>query len=362
MKPIDLTHAADLLKKFDAINAISGHEAPAADALARHMSALTDLQERDTLGNCICLKRGRPGGKTVLFTAHMDEIGFLVCDVTPEGYLTLVPVGMHNPAMLTNQVYSIHTRAGGTVYGVVAGGKPVHVAGGQSAPLSVGELRVDVGCASPDEVLAKGIRVGDPVNIEKPGRMLGEHIFCGKAVDNRSGMVAMILAMELLKDADLDVSVYACGTVQEEIGIKGAKVLTQRLSPDYAVAVDVGFAAETSDMNPNCTRVAMGKGASIQLYDWSPSSFLGVMIPRRMSDALEGAAKRAGVPYQTHVNLNGGTDACEISLSGGGVLTGSIALPERYMHTTVGTVDVRDVASAGAMMAQLVLDLNGAET
>lgn len=361
MKQIDLAHVADLLAELDAINAISGHEAPVAEALARHMAPLTDAQERDTLGNCICLKQGKPGGKKVLLTAHMDEIGFLVCDITAEGYLTLVPVGMHNPAMLTNQVYSIYTRSNGTVYGVVAGGKPVHVAGGQSAPLSVGDLRLDVGCTSPEEVQAKGIRVGDPVNIEKPSRMLSEHVFCGKAVDNRSGVAALILAMELLKDADLDVSVYACGTVQEEIGIKGAKVLTQHLCPDYAITVDVGFAAENSDMNPSCTRVTMGKGASIQLYDWCTGSFLGVIVPRKVSDALEEAARHAGVPCQTHVNLNGGTDAGEMSLSNGGVLTGSISLPERYMHTTVGTVDVRDVASAGAMMAQFVLDLNGAE-
>ena len=362
MKQIDLAHVADLLAEFDAINGISGHEAPVAEALARHMAPLTTAQECDTLGNCICLKQGKPGGKKVLLTAHMDEIGFLVCDITDEGYLTLVPVGMHNPAMLTNQIYSIHTRTNGTVYGVVAGGKPVHVAGGQGAPASVGELRVDVGCTSPEEVLARGIRVGDPVNIEKSSRMLSENVFCGKAVDNRSGVAALVLAMELLKDTDLGVSVYACGTVQEELGIKGAKALTQHLAPDYAITVDVGFAAETRDLNPSTTRVTMGKGASIQLYDWCTGSFLGIIVPRKVSDALEAAAQHAGVSYQTHVNLNGGTDAGEMSLSNGGVLTGSIALPERYMHTTVGTVDVRDVASAGAILAQFVLDLDEADS
>ncbi len=357
MNAIDFTHVTELLTRFNAINAISGYESPVADALARHMAPLTDSQERDALGNCICLKRGRPGGKTVLLTAHMDEIGFLVCDITKEGFLTLVPVGMHNPAMLTNQVYTIHTR-GGDLYGVVAGGKPVHVAGGQSAPMSVGDLRLDVGCSTPEEVAARGIRVGDPVNIEKPSRMLTDTVFCGKAVDNRSGVAALILAMELLKDADLSVSVYACGTVQEEIGIKGARVLTQHLHPDCAVTVDVGFAAENDDPNPSCTRVTMGKGASIQLYDWNPGSFLGIIVPRSIADALEEAAQHAGVPYQTHVNLNGGTDAGEMSLSNGGVPTGSISLPERYMHTTVGTVDVRDVASAAAIMAQFVLDMD----
>ena len=136
----------------------------------------------------------------------------------------------------------------------------------------------------------------------------------------------------------------------------------QHLGPDYAITVDVGFAAETRDLNPSTTRVTMGKGASIQLYDWCTGSFLGIIVPRKVSDALEAAAQHAGVSYQTHVNLNGGTDAGEMSLSNGGVLTGSIALPERYMHTTVGTVDVRDVASAGAMLAQFVLDLDKADS
>lgn len=358
MRSIDLNHAAALLAEFDAINGISGHEAAVAERLKTHLAPLTDTQERDGLGNCVCLKKGRPGAKTVVLTAHMDEIGFLVCDADERGFVTLVPVGMHNPAMLTNQVYSIHTRRNGTVYGVVAGGKPVHLAGGQAAPLSIGDLRLDVGASSREEVFAKGIRIGDAVNIEKPSRMLSETLFCGKAVDNRSGVAALILAMELLKDEALDVSVYACGTVQEEIGIKGARTLMQHIRADYCVTVDVGFADENGELNPNVTRITMGKGASVQLYDWCPDNFLGIISPAEVTNRLEDAALHAGVPCQTHVNINGGTDAGEMSLSNGGIPTGSISLPERYMHTTVGIVDVRDVISAAAMMAQFCIDLD----
>lgn len=358
MKPIELSHVTDLLAAFDAVNGISGHEAAVAALLKKHMEPLTDTQEKDGLGNCICLKKGREGAKTVVLTAHMDEIGFLVCDVNDRGFVTLVPVGMHNPAMLTNQIYSIHTRKNGTVYGVVAGGKPVHLAGGQAAPMTIGDLRLDVGAASREEVFAKGIRIGDAVNIEKPSRMLSDTVFCGKSVDNRSGVAALVLAMELLRDEALDINVYACGTVQEEIGIKGAKTLMQHICADYCLTVDVGFADEDGELNPNCTRVTMGKGASVQLYDWCTVSSLGVIPPAEVTDRLEEAAVHAGVPYQTHVNINGGTDAGEMSLSNGGIPTGSISLPERYMHTTVGTVDIRDVISAAAMMAQFCIDLD----
>lgn len=355
---IDHAQIVRLLTEFDAINGISGYEKPVADRLSDKMKNLTDEQYTDTLGNCICLKHGNGSGKKILISAHMDEIGFLVCDITSEGYITMLPVGMHNPAMVVNQTLSIHTRNNGTIYGVLAGGKPVHYAKDQNATTSIGDLRVDVGCTCSEEVRQLGIRVGDPMNIEKPSRMLGQYVFSGKAVDNRSGIVAMILAMELLKDKNLNSSVYCCGTVQEEIGIKGARVLSQHLCPDIALAVDVGFAVEKDDLNPNCTRFYMGKGASVQMYDWNPGTFLGNMVPRSVSDALITAAQKAGVPYQEHVNLNGGTDAAEVSLSNGGVLTGGISIPERYIHTTVGTVDVRDVASAAEMLAQFICDMD----
>ena len=360
MKEISLQHVIDLMTEYNAINAISGYEGPVADALVKNLEGCFDSTRRDALGNCICLKKGSENGKKILLTAHMDEIGFLVCDITPEGMVTLLPVGFHNPAMLTNQVFSIYTRANGTVYGVIAGGKPPHLAGAQEAPHSVGELRIDVGCFSPEEVKAKGVRVGDPVNIDKPGRMLSETVFSGKAVDNRSGVVALTLAMELLADEKLDVNVYGCGTVQEELGLKGAKVLAQGINPDYAVTVDVCFAHEGSpdELNPVATRMEMGKGPGIQMFDWNTSHCTGIIVLPEMVHRLEDAAEHAGVPCQPLINVNGGTDACEMSLTNSGVLTGSISLPERYIHTTIGTVDVRDILAAGKMLAQFVLDLN----
>lgn len=355
---MEIEKTISLLSEFDEINGISGHEKAVAVRLAEKMKDLTDEQYTDTLGNCICLRRGAETGKKILISAHMDEIGFLVCDITDEGFIMMLPVGMHNPAMVVNQTLSIHTRQNGTIYGVLAGGKPVHYAKDQNTTPTIGDLRVDVGCASAEEVRKLGIRVGDPMNIEKPSRMLGKYIFSGKAVDNRSGIVAMILAMELLKGEKISSSIYCCGTVQEEIGIKGAQVLTQHLHPDVALAVDVGFAVEKDEINPNSTRCYMGKGASIQMYDWNPSTFLGNMVPQVISDALVAAAQKAGVRYQEHVNLNGGTDAAVVSLSNGGVLTGGISIPERYIHTTVGTVDVRDVGSAANIIAQFIRDLD----
>lgn len=354
---IALEHVAELLKEFDEINAISGFETPVARRMTEKLKGITQSQTVDTLGNCICVKEGKPGGKKILLSAHMDEIGFLVCDITDDGLVSAVPVGMHNPAMVVNQVMSIHTREKGTVYAVLAGGVPVHFAKEQAGKTNVGDLRFDVGCTTAEEVRALGVRVGDPMNIEKESHMLGKYVFSGKAVDNRSGVVTLLLAMELLAGEETDATVYCCGTVQEEIGIKGARTLVQHLAPDVAVAVDVGFAAEGKELNPNCTRFYQGKGPSLQLYDWSPNSMLGNIVPRVVSDGLAAAAEKAGVAYQEHVNLCGGTDAAELSLSNGGLLTGSISLPEKYMHTTVGTMDLRDVAGAAELLAQYVRDL-----
>jgi len=350
-------HVVELLEEFDRLNGISGFEDEVAKKLCERLAPFAPDQSVDRMGNCICIKKGKNPDFKIMLSAHMDEIGLMVHEILDNGYIQFVPIGMHNPNMLVNQVMTIHTKKG-KVFGVVGGGKPIHQEHNtNNTGFGFKDLRLDVGAVNQEEARQMGIKIGDVINIEREPRLLNGSFFSGKAVDNRSGCVAMILIMELLKDVETEASIYCCGTTQEEVGIKGAKVVSRSVKPDIALALDVGIGAEDEKLNPNGTRTYLGKGPGIQMYDWNPSTFLGVIVPRKLTDALEDAANKAGVIYQKQVVLSCGTDATEISLSNDGVITGGLAIPNRYIHTSIGVIHIDDVIGVAKVAAEFIKDI-----
>lgn len=347
----------ELLKEFDEINGVTGNEEAVAERLAKYLEPITDSNYTDVLGNCVFVKQGKNPDLKIMIAAHMDEIGFMVCDIKEDGRISMVPMGYHNPNILVNQAYTIHTEKG-PVTGVVGGGKPIHqTMGKESAGFTFGDLLLDIGAESIEEAQALGIKKGDIINIEKESHVLNNKFFSGKAVDNRCSCVAMILLMEQLKDVETEATIFACGTVQEEIGLKGASVLARRIDPTIALCIDVGIGAESEDVNPNATRTYVGKGPAIELYDWNPDTCTGNIVPKRMVKDLEAAADKAGITYQYSILLRAGTDACVMMYSNLGVLTGGISIPEKYIHTTIGTVSIDDVIGAAKLGAQYITDV-----
>jgi endoglucanase len=347
----ELKGALALLKEFNDANGVSGDEGRVADLLEKHLSRVTDEHYRDMLGNAVFVKKGKNPDLKVMLAAHMDEIGFMVCDVDKHGYVTLLPVGYHSPNILVNQNITIHTERG-EVPGVIGAGKPIHQTYGEKTPaFEFKDILVDVGAQSAEEASALGIKRGDFANIEKESRVLNGRFFSGKAVDNRSGCVAMVLAMQSLAGIETEATVYACGTVQEEIGLKGADVLIRGVDPAYALCLDVGFATTDGKPDEKSNRLYMGEGPGIELYDWCPSDGTGNIVPKQMVRALEAAGEKAGVAFQYSIMLDGGTDACVMTYANNGVLTGGVAIPQRYMHTTVGIVSVDDIIGAGKLTA-----------
>jgi len=353
---IDKNHVIELMKEFDAINGISGFEEEVRERLCKYLLPYAPVQSIDGLGNCICIKEGKNPDFKIMLSAHMDEIGLMIHEILDNGYLQFVPVGMHNPNMLVNQVMTIHTKKG-KVFGIVGGGKPIHQEHNSSnSEFGFKDLKIDVGASSAEEARQLGIEIGDLVNIEREAFVMNGDNFTGKAVDNRSGCVAMILTMELLKDVETQASIYCCGTTQEEVGIKGARVASRSINPNIAIALDVGIGAEDDTINPNGTRTYLGKGPGIQLYDWNPSTFLGVIVPKKLVSDLENAALKNGISTQREVVLSCGTDATEISLSNHGVMTGGIAIPNRYIHTSIGMVNINDIIGTAMIAAQFIID------
>lgn len=346
-----------LLKEFNDLNGVSGNEEAVYERLAAYLVPVTDEHYTDALGNCVFVKKGKNPDLKIMISVHMDEIGFMVTDFTDQGYITIVPVGYHNPNVLVNQVMTIHTESG-PVYGVVGGGKPIHqTMGKESAGFHFSDIQIDVGAFNAEEIRALGIKKGDFVNIEKESHVLNNRYFSGKAVDNRCSCAALVLIMQALKDVETEATIYACGTVQEEIGLKGAAVLTRRIDPTLALCIDVGLATEQNELNPDAARCHMDKGPAIELYDWSPETCTGNIVPKKMVKALEQAAEKAGVPYQHAIMLRCGTDACAIAYNNLGIVTGGISIPEKYIHTTVGVVSIDDVKHAAILAVQYLTDL-----
>ncbi|MDD3367600.1 MAG: M20/M25/M40 family metallo-hydrolase [Lachnospiraceae bacterium] len=345
-----------LLDEFTAVNGVSGNEKAVATLLEKYLAPITDEHYTDVLGNAVFIKKSKNPDLKLMFAAHMDEIGFMVSDITDRGYLTIVPIGFHNPNILVNQVMTIHTD-NGVVYGVTGGGKPIHqTMGKESAGFQFQDILIDVGAETKEEVAALGIKIGDIVNMEKESHVLNGKFYSGKAVDNRSSVVAMILMMDALKDVETEATIYAVGTVQEELGEKGVTVITRRIKPDAAICIDVGLATEQDELNPGAARCYLGKGPAIEFFDWSPDDCIGNIVPRKMVKMMEAAADKAGIPYQHSVMIRCGTDACIMTYSNEGILTGGISLPERYIHTTIGMVSIADIGNAAILGEQFAKD------
>jgi len=354
---LDNEHVISLLTELDAVPGVSGFEDKIGDKIADYLKDCTQRAYRDALGNRIFVKEGRNPDLKLMLSAHMDEIGFMVHDICNDGYVVFLPVGMHDPRLVINQVLTIHTSKG-DVIGVTGITKPIHQSkGGTDSPFTFADLKLDIGVTSRAEAEALGVRIGDVMTNDRGSRVLNGKTFSGKSVDNRSGCAAMILAMQILKNVETECTVYCCASVQEEVGIKGSKVAANSINPDVALCVDVCFAALNDEISATNSRVYLGKGPGIQLYDWNPDTFLGNIVSHRMRDALVAAAEKTSNPYQFVTALYCGTDAAEMSLSNGGVVTGGIGIPNRYMHSVIGTVSIDDVWWSAELIAEFIKGL-----
>jgi putative aminopeptidase FrvX len=334
----------DLMLKLDAARGISGYEEEVAELMHAELAPLSDEQTSDPLGNHYFTRRGAEGAPVLMLCAHMDELGFLVQHIEDEGFLRLAPVGFHDPRMVTDQVLEVQGAKGG-VLGVV-GTKPAHVVSeqerGQAIPLH--EMFLDLGTTSRAESEALGVRVGDPITFARTGMALnGTRVFTGKAVDDRAGCAVMIETMRRLSERDVQATVVAVASVQEEVGLRGAGPAAFRIKPDVAIALDVTLAGDTPATDFSQLPIRLGGGPAIKYFDWVPVSGIGSAVPRHLTRRMEEAAARADVPFQREVLLGGATDAGSIALAGGGTLTGCVSIPSRHIHSAVGVVHLGDM-------------------
>jgi len=312
----------------------SGSEAGIAEVIRSLISDCADEISTDAMGNLYALRRGQEGGKRILFTAHMDSIGYIVCDATKEGFLRVGTVGGINPAQAAGR----HLIFANGVQGVISA-EPAE-------KIDVTRLFVDIGTFSREEALEK-VPVGTMAAICFQLTEMGD-LVAAPYMDDRCACAVLAELLKVLKETKNEV--ICCFTVQEEVGLRGATTAAYRTQPDYGVAVDVTRTGDTPGATPMA--VSVGKGPAVKVKD---SSSISTPVVR---DGLVNAAKIAGVPFQYEVLLAGGTDAGAIQISRGGVPAGTLSIPCRYIHSPVETVSISDLENAVTLLKSFAENMN----
>ena len=321
---------------------VSGAENGARDA-ARSLLEPLGPCETAVLGSLICRVKPVPeSGAHMLLTAHMDSIGMIVTFIDDNGFLRVAGCGGVDRATLPAAQVTVHT-ASGALPGVVCT-VPPHLTDDDGVLPKVDEISIDVGLAA--EAARSQIAPGDRVTFDCEPFVTPAGLICSRALDDRAGCAAVILAAQKLARQPLACGLSVALTVMEEVGGQGARTAANLLAPTHAVAVDVSFGHTPDAPRPKCG--VMGDGPMIGV---SP------ILDHAMFEGMKACAKRHDIDFQVEVmGGNTGTDADGVAVGGAGVRSALVSIPLRYMHTPAELIDARDVEQTAALIAAYVTD------
>lgn len=360
----------DLLRKLCETPGVPGHERRVRDLIQREIRGLFDDVRTDSLGNLLCRRdpRGQkkrsdghtPAKRTrqaqfaqmdegptrVMLPCHMDEIGFLVRHIDDKGFVRLNNVGGFDTRNLFSRRMRVHTATGDLPAVMNPAGKPVHIASEDEKKKvpEVKEFFLDLGIA-PAKVKDK-VRIGDMVTLDAPFLDMGDKVV-SKALDNR---VACWLGIESIRALDDSrephaAEIHVVFTVQEEVGIRGAKTASAAVRPHVAIGLDVTLSCDTPGVTEDEAVTIQGAGAGLHVMD---ASFIS---DATLIDELEAVAKRNKIPVQRTILMRGGQDGAAPQQTGEGCRAAGLVVGTRYIHTTTEMIDKRDLAAARDLLA-----------
>ncbi|NLA38726.1 MAG: M42 family metallopeptidase [Methanomicrobiales archaeon] len=334
----------ELLRKLSDAHGVSSSEGNIRDIIRAELAGVVDEITGDTMGNLITVKRG--DDFSIMLAAHMDEIGLMVQYIDDKGFIRVVPLGGWFGPVLYCQRVILHG-AKGPVMGVI-GAKPPHVMKEEERKkeIKIEDMFIDVGAASASEVGDLGIEIGTPITTDREYTELAGNRVTGKALDNRVGVAMLIRAMQKVKSPH---TIYGVFTVQEELGLKGAKVSAYSLNPDCAIATDVTIPGDHPGIEKRDASVEMGKGPVLVLVS---ASGRGLMADPRMTAWLRETAEKNDIPYQLEVGTGGNTDATIIHLERGGIPSIPFSIAARYIHSPVEVVDIGDIEAGVRLLVE----------
>lgn len=337
---------SELLQQLCEASAVSGDEQDVRTILIKTLEPCVDDITFDGLGSVIARKGHR--GPKVAVVGHMDEVGFMVTHIDDRGFLRFTTIGgWWNQSMLNHRV-TVRTRQGSKIPGVIGSVAPHALTEKQKQqPLTFDEMFIDIGANSREEVETRGIAIGDFISPEANFARWGDDKIVGKALDNRVGCALMV---ELLQSVDnQNITLYGVGSVEEEVGLRGAQTSAEHIKPDVVIVLDTAVAGDVPGIDSIKYPLKLGNGPGLMLFDkrYFPN--------QKLVAALKASAASSDSPLQFCTMKTGATDGGRYNVMGGGRPVAALCLPTRYLHANSGMISAKDYDALFTLVRELLM-------
>jgi putative aminopeptidase FrvX len=328
----------EVLEELSNADGVTGREGEVRDLMNEFLKPYVDETREDRLGNVIGFKKGNKDAPTVMLAAHMDEVGLMIKNITKKGFLQFTKIGGIDDRILFAQKVIVHTDKG-SLTGVM-GSKPIHIQKEEERKkvIEADRLFIDIGARDKKEAQKMGVHVGDVASFDTKFARIGKDVVVGKAFDDRVGCAMMVEVMKRLPKVDCNI--YAVGTIQEEVGLRGATIAAFQVAPDIGIALETTIAGDTPGIGEGEAPAKMKEGPVLTVAD------AGLIAHPKVLRLLMDSAKEHKIPYQLETGIRGATDASKIALTREGVPSGVISVPARYIHSPAALLNLDDVEKA----------------
>ena len=319
----------ELLKKLCELPGVSGDEGKVRDLLKEYVAPHVNEIKIDRIGNLIAYKKGKSSNKKVMLAAHMDEVGFIIYNISDDGMLKFRTVGGIDPRILPSKRVKIGPEGIPGILGI----KAIHLQepSERKNAVKVKQMYIDIGAQNREQA-QKLVKLGDYAVFDSEFVQFGQNNVKAKALDDRLGCA--ILA-ELVKQ-EFPFDLYACFTVQEEVGLRGAGVAAYQVEPDIAIVVEGTTCSDVADVDEHLHVTRLGRGPAISIADRASYG------NKELVNKLIEAAKANNIPFQIKEGMFGGNDAGSIHVSRAGVATAVVSVPCRYIHSPSSVMNLDD--------------------
>ena len=338
-----------LLSQICEIPGAPGFEHKVRDFVTSQVKDLVDEIEIDAMGNLYALKKGKDSSKSSLVAAHMDEIGFMVKYIDDKGFLRFNTLGGFDPKTLTAQRVIVHGKK--DLVGVM-GSKPIHVMSPdeRNKVAKIDDYFIDLGL--PKEEVEKYVEIGNSITRERSLIEMGNCVNC-KSIDNRVAVYILIETLKSLKNQEIPYDFYGVFTVQEEVGLRGAKVAGHKINPDFGFGLDTTIAYDLPGAAPHEMVTKLGEGTAIKIMDAS------AICDTRMVSYMKGLANKNDIKWQPEILTAGGTDTAGIqSMAKSGCITGAVSIPTRNLHQVIEMADKSDIDASTNLLTECIKNLD----
>lgn len=326
---------------------ISGHEDKVRAYVKEEILKYHDFELiTDNLGSVFGYKKSKnPEAKTIMIGGHMDEVGFLVANIRPNGAINILPIGGIIGEVVLSQVLEIQTE-NGPIPGIV-GAKPPHLKQSQSTVIE--DLFLDIGARSSEEAYSWGVELGQMVTFANTFTYTHDQTrVISKAVDNRMGVGITLELLKYFTNQDLPYNLVLGSTSQEEVGMRGAQTISTIVKPDIFIALD---SSPINDLLEPLNLGRMGQGAMIRIFD------PGIILPLKVKHYFVDVASKNNIKHQFY-SSKGNTDASRVLLANSGVLSTALVLPTRYIHSNAAMFEIADLIALKDLLIAILKDLD----